>query len=97
MRCNGCGHRTSDGARFCEMCGTRLSVGVAVVAGPRRDTPSHLAEEIRAGRRRLEGERKHVTVLFADVKGSMDLAAALDPEEWRRVMVRFFSILRDGV
>ncbi|MGH9035851.1 MAG: ATP-binding protein [Acidimicrobiia bacterium] len=45
----------------------------------------------------LEGERKQVTVLFADVKGSMDLAEGLDAEEWARIMDRFFTILADGV
>jgi class 3 adenylate cyclase len=45
----------------------------------------------------LEGERKHVTVLFADVKGSMELAEQLDPEEWHRILERFFEILTEGV
>ncbi len=44
-----------------------------------------------------DGERKQVTVLFADVKGSMDLAEQQDPEEWRRIMQGFFSILSDEV
>src|SRR3954451_632113 len=44
-----------------------------------------------------DGERKQVTVLFADVSGSMDLAEGQDPEEWRKIMQRFFSILADGV
>jgi class 3 adenylate cyclase/tetratricopeptide (TPR) repeat protein len=56
-----------------------------------------LAEKIRAGRTALEGERKQVTVLFADVIGSMELAEQSDPEEWQRIMDRFFSILCDGV
>ena len=38
-----------------------------------------------------------MTVLFADVKGSMDLAEQLDPEEWHKVLNRFFQILADGV
>jgi class 3 adenylate cyclase len=38
-----------------------------------------------------------VTVLFADVKGSMDLAEQVDPEEWHRIMDRFFAILSEGV
>jgi class 3 adenylate cyclase/tetratricopeptide (TPR) repeat protein len=46
---------------------------------------------------RDDGERKQVTVLFADVKGSMDLAEGRDPEEWREIMRRFFSILADAV
>jgi adenylate cyclase len=59
--------------------------------------PERLAEKIRAGRATLEGERKQVTVLFADVMGSMALAEQSDPEEWRRIMDRFFSILCAGV
>ncbi len=45
----------------------------------------------------LDGERKQVTVLFADVIGSMDLAERTDPELWRSIMDRFFTILCDGV
>jgi class 3 adenylate cyclase/tetratricopeptide (TPR) repeat protein len=44
-----------------------------------------------------DGERKQVTVLFADVSGSMDLAEGRDPEEWRSIMQRFFTILADAV
>jgi class 3 adenylate cyclase len=44
-------------------------------------TPSHLAEQILTSRSALEGERKQVTVLFADLKGSMELLADRDPEE----------------
>src|SRR6187551_1650730 len=50
-----------------------------------------------ANRIEPDGERKQVTVLFADVKGSMDLAEGQDPEQWQRIMRRFFSILADGV
>jgi adenylate cyclase len=44
-----------------------------------------------------EGERKLVTVLFADVQGSMDMAEQQDPEQWRAIMQRFFSILSEAV
>jgi len=64
---------------------------------PRAYTPRHLAEKILNNRSALEGERKQVTVLFVDVQGSMDLAAQVDPEEWHRIMDRFFAILSDGV
>ena len=64
---------------------------------PRDYTPKHLAERILQSRAALEGERKQVTVLFADVKGSMDLAEQLDPEEWHRIMDRFFQLLAEGV
>ncbi|MGC1853454.1 MAG: adenylate/guanylate cyclase domain-containing protein, partial [Solirubrobacterales bacterium] len=50
-----------------------------------------------ANRIDVDGERKQVTVLFADVKGSMDLAERHDPEEWRQIMQGFFSILADEV
>jgi class 3 adenylate cyclase/tetratricopeptide (TPR) repeat protein len=49
-------------------------------------TPSHLAEKIVTSRSALEGERKQVTVLFADLKGSMELLAERDPEEARQLL-----------
>jgi class 3 adenylate cyclase/tetratricopeptide (TPR) repeat protein len=64
---------------------------------PRSYTPKHLAEKILTTRSALQGERKQVTVLFADVKGSMDLAEHVDPEEWHKIMDRFFAILSEGV
>jgi class 3 adenylate cyclase len=60
-------------------------------------TPRHLAERILRTRSALEGERKQVTVLFADVKESMHLAEQIDPERWHLIMNRFFAILSDGV
>jgi class 3 adenylate cyclase len=65
--------------------------------GPRAYTPKHLADKILTSRSALEGERKQVTVLFADVKGSMELAEQVDPEEWHRILDRFFHILTEGV
>src|SRR5262245_25505869 len=49
-------------------------------------TPPYLAEKILTSRRALEGERKQVTVLFADLKGSMELLAERDPEEARQIL-----------
>ncbi len=54
-------------------------------------------EKVLGSRAALEGERKQVTVLFADVKGSMELAEKLDPEDLHRIMDRFFQILSEGV
>src|SRR4030095_13676615 len=59
-------------------------------------TPKHLADKILASKSALEGERKLVNVLFADVKGSMELAEHLDPEVWSQIMQRFFRILCDS-
>ncbi len=64
---------------------------------PRTFTPRHLADKILQSKATLEGERKQVTVLFADVKGSMEVAEHLDPEEWSAIMQRFFTILSEGV
>jgi class 3 adenylate cyclase len=74
-----------------------VSAPAAAEKSPATYTPRHLAEKILSSRAALEGERKHVTVVFADVKGSMALAAELGPEEWHRILDRFFQILTDGV
>jgi class 3 adenylate cyclase/tetratricopeptide (TPR) repeat protein len=72
-----------------------------VAAPPARDprdyTPRHLADKILQSKSALEGERKQVTVLFADVKGSLELAEQVDPEEWHEILDRFFQILAEGV
>ena len=60
-------------------------------------TPKHLADKILQSKSALEGERKQVTVLFADVKGSMELASQVDPEEWHKILDHFFQILTEGV
>jgi len=58
----------------------------ASALAPEAYTPKHLAEKILRSKSALEGERKRVTVLFADVKGSMELLADRDPEEARRLL-----------
>ena len=58
---------------------------------PRAYTPSYLAEKILTSRHALEGERKQVTVLFADLKGSMELLADRDPEEADNSWIRCWS------
>src|SRR5262249_29142837 len=84
--------------RFCNGCGQGLGASApAATRDPRAYTPNHLAEKILTSRAALEGERKQVTVLFADVKGSMELAEQVDPEEWHGIMDRFFHLLADGV
>jgi class 3 adenylate cyclase/tetratricopeptide (TPR) repeat protein len=94
VTCPSCGTANPAQANHCDSCGRALA-GAAPITAPQ--PPEHLAEKIRAGRIALEGERKQVTVLFADVIGSMELAEQSDPEEWRRIMDRFFSILCQGV
>src|SRR5205814_8421851 len=55
-------------------------------ATPDAYTPKHLADRILLSKAALEGERKQVTVLFADLKGSMELVADRDPEEARKIL-----------
>src|SRR5437867_10930157 len=96
MSCPSCGHENPAGARFCNDCGARLTAP-APVPEPRSYTPRHVVEKILASKSALEGERKPVTVLFADVARSMELAERVDPEEWHRLLDRLFRILADGV
>jgi class 3 adenylate cyclase len=75
--------------RFCGGCGQALVAAPAMSAAAlslQSYTPTHLAEKILASRATLEGERKQVTVLFADLKGSLELLADRDPEEARQLL-----------
>jgi class 3 adenylate cyclase/tetratricopeptide (TPR) repeat protein len=64
---------------------------------PESYTPKHLAEKILSSRGALEGERKLVTVLFADLKASMELVAELDPEEARRLLDPVLELMMEAV
>src|SRR5215510_9839560 len=81
--CRQCGARNAPAQKFCGECGARLEPGASARQLPSPDTytPKHLAEKILTSKAALEGERKQVTVLFADLKGSMELLADRDPEE----------------
>jgi class 3 adenylate cyclase/tetratricopeptide (TPR) repeat protein len=61
-------------------------IGARPEASPKDYTPRYLAERILTSRHALEGERKQVTVLFADMKGSLELLADRDPEEARKLL-----------
>jgi class 3 adenylate cyclase len=100
LACPKCGVALSPEDHFCDSCGYRIGEQPPTAVqppDPRSYTPKHLAEKILTSRSALEGERKQVTVLFADVKGSMDLAEQVNPEQWHRILDRFFQILSDGV
>ncbi len=98
VRCSRCGHANPADQKFCNGCGHPLEApALARELDPRAYTPKHLAQSILRSRSALEGERKQVTVLFADVKESMSLAQRLDPEDWHGILDRFFQILADSV
>ncbi len=84
--CPSCGIRVTPGKKFCRSCGAALTPESSRFASPESYTPKHLAEKILTSKSALEGERKQVTVLFADLKGSMELLADRDPEDARKLL-----------
>jgi class 3 adenylate cyclase/tetratricopeptide (TPR) repeat protein len=87
--CGHCGAALSTSAKFCTECGRPAGVPPELeirFASPDAYTPKHLAERILTSKAALEGERKQVTVLFADLKGSMELLADRDPEDARKLL-----------
>jgi class 3 adenylate cyclase/tetratricopeptide (TPR) repeat protein len=89
--CAKCGRPLSPTAKFCPECAHPTGLSAAPLSAQRFDspesyTPKHLAEKILTSKSALEGERKQVTVLFADLKGSMELLADRDPEEVRKLL-----------
>jgi class 3 adenylate cyclase/tetratricopeptide (TPR) repeat protein len=109
VRCPQCGMSVAAGNRFCGQCGTSVQVAPAPAstpsvaaptppteAGERRPaayTPRHLAEKILRSRSALEGERRPVTVLFADLAGFTRLAEKLDPEDVHAIVDRCFELI----
>ena len=86
--CASCGTELSPIAKFCPECAHPASAEARQprFVSPETYTPRHLAEKILTSKTALEGERKQVTVLFADLKGSMELLADRDPEEARKLL-----------
>src|SRR5437879_6674636 len=88
--CPSCGTRLPPDAKFCPECGHAVGAAAPITetrfVSPADYTPKHIADKILSSRGALEGERKHVTVLFADLKGSMELLADRDAEDARRLL-----------
>ncbi len=89
--CAKCGRQLSPTAKFCPECAQPTGLAPETPAAtrltsPESYTPKHLAEKILTSKAALEGERKQVTALFADLKGSMELFADRDPEEARKLL-----------
>ena len=92
------------GATFCRICGHTIPQTPAIasprdpeVPSPDSYVPRHLAEKILASRQSLEGERKQVTVLFADIRGSTSLLEGLDPEEAQKIIDPVLQVMMDAV
>ncbi len=112
MFCNECGHKLElacpecgkvnpSGSRFCNGCGHDLRKPADTPAidlnQPQSYTPKHLADKILTTRGSIEGERKLVTVFFADVANYTSISEKLDPEEVHQIMDGAFKILMDEI
>src|SRR6266540_3011198 len=103
--CAGCGQLNPPGSRFCNECGGILTGAAergaaapeAPVPPPQSFIPKHLADKILTSRRTLEGERKQVTVLFADVVGSTELIRDRDPEDAQQLLDGALRVMMDAV
>jgi class 3 adenylate cyclase/tetratricopeptide (TPR) repeat protein len=102
--CSHCGAPTRRGASFCRICGQAINQAATIatakvpgVPSPDSYVPRHLAEKILASRPSLEGERKQVTVLFADIRDSMKLIENRDPEEAQKIIDPVLHLMMDAV
>src|SRR5437588_245980 len=89
LTCTTCSSELPASAKFCLECGEPVASQATAelrFTSPESYTPKHLAEKILTSKAALEGERKQVTVLFADLKGSMELLVDRDPEEARKLL-----------
>jgi class 3 adenylate cyclase len=111
MRCSKCGSDNRQGRKFCANCGAPLMVTcpkcgasnqpderfcgecgaeLAEVAGPKAPEVTTIAVS-------STGERRHLTVLFCDVVGSTEIAARLDPEEWRELVASYHQAAAEAI
>ena len=100
--CPKCGEPNRQTAMFCRKCGQTLGQTQAPTQAPLGPAPSqyvpkHLAEKIRASQHTLEGERKQVTVLFADIRGSTKLLEGVDPEEAQKIIDPVLHVMMQAV
>jgi class 3 adenylate cyclase/tetratricopeptide (TPR) repeat protein len=101
LPCAACGFANEPGEKFCGGCGTPLTTAPHTpelrMPPPQAYTPSHLTDKILAARPALTGERKQVTVLFADLKDSTELIRGLDPEAAQQLLDPAIHHMMDAV
>lgn len=100
MKCSNCGFENPAGARFCMNCGTSLAStpeDEERLARLRSAVPQPLAQKALAARGVLEGERRQVTILFADVVGSTAMAEKRDPEEAKVILEECLTLVMEQV
>jgi class 3 adenylate cyclase len=103
MRCSKCGSDNREGRKFCTTCGTALvaacpKCGASIQLGESfcgecgtalSEAAPAAAADIAPVTASAAGERRHLTVLFCDLVGSTEIAARLDPEEWREIVADY--------
>jgi len=101
IACPSCSATHPPGSKFCNKCGHDLSEPKEPFpidySEPQSYTPKHLADKILTDRGAIEGERKLVTMLFADVANYTAMSEKLDPEEVHQIMDGCFKILMDEI
>ncbi len=112
MRCSKCGTDGLPGKRFCAECGTPLSkrcsncdsdnapdAKFCADCGKPLDTPGNLSVSATkpVASPAMVGERRHLTILFCDLVGSVTLAAQVDPEEWRATVAGYQRVATEAI
>jgi class 3 adenylate cyclase/predicted ATPase len=101
-RCPACGVLNRASAKFCGECGTPLEVAPLAAKSPagthfplRREQP--IAPGASLEPQGIDGERRHLSVLFCDLVGSTEIAAHLDPEDWREIVANYHKSAAEAV
>ena len=101
MKCQNCQHVNPDTQKFCGECGCELRTIADAPSKqfthPQSYTPKFLVDKFLAHKSAIEGERKQVTVFFADVAGFTSLSENLDPEQVHQIMDGAFRIIMDEI
>ena len=96
-KCPACAAVNKPGAKFCDECGTALAASPRPPAAEPQPAPAVRLAPEQSGAQPPEGERKTVTALFADIKGSTELMADLDPEQARTIIDPALQLMIDAV
>lgn len=99
VRCPACGASGPASAKFCSECAAPISIELTPErpAGGPRIPLQPIAPRAPLHSQEIEGERRHLSVLFCDLVGSTEIASRLDPEEWRELLASCHSCARDAV
>src|SRR6266849_4714976 len=111
MRCSKCGSDNREGRKFCTTCGTALVASCPKCGAPIQPGESFCGEcgtalgeaapaaaaDTAPVTASAGGERRHLTVLFCDLVGSTEIAARLDPEEWRETVAGYHRTAAEAI